>query len=344
MKQIEKLLKDLEKFSNESKDPSFNSANKNFKQETSSPFYFSTDFHFEKSISYIENLPKIKSDKIRVGLLLGESYFLSFLPELRKHVDIVILVDIEDRVLMNAEFLYTLMKESITCNDFALKYSSDENIMLKKEWGIVGTEVENNKKHKLKIDKKTALSLLLANNQMLGNKHFIETDQRYLQCRSSLLDLNFAFVKLDLLDPSSISQFKAILDKHNSMITIANVNNLLDYDANYAVRDAQNQKKDWSPTGKLYSTLLMLTKGQEISPRILFSRLNKDEGYKSLTSCQANSIYDYIKLTQAYAQEINKVTFKRQSKAISQFGAVYKNITTTNFSDVNEVESLRLKL
>jgi len=51
-------------------------------------FAFSNEHDFDETIKAIDLHPPIKTDKLRVAMLIGESNFISLLPELAKHADV----------------------------------------------------------------------------------------------------------------------------------------------------------------------------------------------------------------------------------------------------------------
>ena len=319
---MNELLKDLEKLSNQQEEVLRSESNKIFLDATEHVFYFSNDTNFSQSITYIESIPSKRSkDKIKVALWVGEGNLLSCLPELSKHVDLVVTLDIEEKVLEHAEFMYQLMKDNETCREFSLSYLNN-NILVKKEYKVIMRNEENKNKFSVPVNKEIAVKMLLINCEMLGEKHFIESDQRYLKCRAALRKIHLSFIKLDLLDSKSVVTFKSILAKNNVEIAIINITNLQDYDANYAARSFLECKQMWVPTGKLSNSLEILGTPSQASPIILYSRLDKKCDYKKLTSCQAASVTTYIKKIQEYAREINIFSHKLIAKG--QYGALFQ--------------------
>lgn len=312
MHKHKQLLQALKSFSNKQPNASLNLANNNYVAQETVPFFVSTDFEFDQSILYLRNTaPQNCPSKTRVALLVGESNFLSILPELQKHADTVILFDIEPKILEHNQFMYQLMTENKSLQDFKCQYSEQKNPLIENKYPLTVARLLKDSginRTKTTFNQEYAKRLLMKGQSMISTDHFTASHQRYLACRRALHKMQVQFIKLDLLNTKSIDCFKRILEQHSVTITVINLSNIFDYDGNYALRNHGTQPaKTWNTTGRLYDSLERCCEVEQ-QLIILYSRIELDENKRiqRLISRHAASVDEYILQTTEYSMQANK--------------------------------------
>lgn len=96
-----------------------------------SDFYpIASDTYFENSLNYCNEVSPMSTGEkrgCRVGLLVGDSFLLSALPSLKKHVDTVVVADYNPRMLDMIRFKLETLREAPTRQDFLNRLLSVEN-------------------------------------------------------------------------------------------------------------------------------------------------------------------------------------------------------------------------
>lgn len=156
----------------------------------------------------------IKNDK-NIGLVVGNGYILSLLPDLP--VNDVILADIEPAV---HHFIFYVKNLIINCNE--------ENF--EKKRALIQSEINQYiaevKKYKLLNDEES----LATEIESLGEKHFLYSEERFNICKKALLEKELLPIKLDLLDYHAVNKFAKLLIAEKLKISFINITNVADYD------------------------------------------------------------------------------------------------------------------
>lgn len=150
-----------------------------------------------------------------IGLVVGNGYILSLLPDLS--VSDIILIDIEPAVHHFILFIKDLILDTKE-NDFSKKR---DEIKLK-----INQYCQKIKTYRLLTEEDTLESEMDA----LGSRHFLFSEERFNQCKKALIEKDLLPIKLNILDYKSVNKFAAIIRKEGLEISFINVTNVGDYD------------------------------------------------------------------------------------------------------------------
>lgn len=232
-KQIQKLIKAFQAFDEEVAVTQFIKSN----------FYpFSNESGLGKMLGKLRAIvPFSKSKPLRVALLTGESSICSMLPELSKHCDVVLFVDINTYTMSHIRFLIGGLLARSSRKGFRQYYEPQHEVL--KNLDFEASEVTPD------IDMR---------QEELGDDFFLASKKRYKACREAVKQLEFGFAKFDLFNASTFSRFTAILTKHDAQITVFNATNLFEWDAETPLAKLDSTTK-WRPNGKVGQLIKKLT-------------------------------------------------------------------------------------
>lgn len=197
-------------------------------------FPFSNEHKFDETIKKLEKYDPCKTDKLRIAVLVGESNFLSFLPALKKHADIVILDDINEKIHKHTEHLLSCLIKSDSIKEFLKNY--EENHPLKSETWKRKVIPKNRTLMKMYEWKEITVDELLEDlkNQKevsCKDKHFLSSEEIFMQCKKAASELTFTHANINLLNQSECQSLAKTLAKHDAIVTVLNMTNLHDYDS-----------------------------------------------------------------------------------------------------------------
>lgn len=209
-----------------------NQLNKSFPIDYSSHFQvypFSNEHQYSKVLEQLKNSTNIfPRDKIRVALLFGESNFLSILPEISKHVDLIILADIEAKQHQHTKHLLECLSKSNTPDEFKNNYINNNplaNLAIKDDDNVSVLTIQ------LLIDMLTGK--LGATKLSLQDYHFLNSLERFNECKMVSNQVKFAHMHFNLLDKNQCKLFSELLINFNAILTFCNLTNIHDYDNEY---------------------------------------------------------------------------------------------------------------
>lgn len=173
----------------------------------------------------IENLENIQAPRttsqLRVGILFGESNFLSMLPSLTKLVDVVLLADVEPRMHQHTQHMLNLFKQTDSPEQFVAEYSNSnamDNVTL------TGESTPGLKHLTERLFSKKSQTYA-----SLKKYHFLHNQERYDACKQALDQLAVIQIKLDLTDMISCTQLANLLQIHQANFTLCNFTNIHHY-------------------------------------------------------------------------------------------------------------------
>ena len=178
-------------------------------------FYFSNEWNFSRTLRKLSEHPKISTDGIRVGVVTGEGFLLSILPELLDKIDVIVSNDIDARVRAHTRFLYNCLTHSNSIEEFKELYCDAKKNPLV-EFKSISNLWNHFTAHK--------------SDEILGKYHLLSSQERFLQCKSAAENLSWAWSNVDLLNSKECAEFKKILDEEKAVITLMNVSNVHCYD------------------------------------------------------------------------------------------------------------------
>ncbi|OGT37461.1 MAG: hypothetical protein A3F11_02240 [Gammaproteobacteria bacterium RIFCSPHIGHO2_12_FULL_37_14] len=189
---------------------------------------FSNEYNFGFTINKLSHYEPIKTEKLRIAILVGESHFLSLLPELQKHTDVIILNDINPKMHSHFNHLLKCLNEANTIQEFENKYRDNHPIKIENQkWYM-------NDSFMLKVVTIDSLSKRLMNDDVFfdggKDKIFTSSLERFQECKEAAKKIMFVHAKTDLLNENKCDELFSIIKKHDAVITLINMTNLHYYD------------------------------------------------------------------------------------------------------------------
>lgn len=186
-------------------------------------FAFSNEKYFSQALDeFITSMPR-KLNQVNIGLIFGESHILSMLPELAKQVNLVVFADIEPNLHKHIQHLLGCLIKSATISEFKSNYIINNPVVGINEWDL--------RKLMLGLEGDGVLD-------SLKNYHFLSSAERYNQCKTSLKELSFVNISLDLFNQLACERFSQILKKHAANLAFCNFSNIHHYDVEYKIKSA----------------------------------------------------------------------------------------------------------
>lgn len=238
-------------------------------------------------------MPRLPDSSLRVAVLVGESNFISLLPELERHVDLVVLVDIDPLVLGNCEFMLdALLKLELNEGDNPLEaylqsYLLPSNPVLEAKVPANAITVISDEGRSTSGKESTfigadVLRLLLgtkSNSASFGDPYFLHNETRFRACQQAAKNLKVATLNLDLFDTALNKKLVEILCANEAHVTVFNATNLFFHDAEKEIRTTEGL---WEDAGRLASNMvsLMVTVSE---PLIIYAVY---DGASTLPSCR----------------------------------------------------------
>lgn len=287
-----------------------------YKKYSKKPALFSNQHETQRQLDgMLRTQPISATASSRVAFLTGESFCLSMLPELKLHANIVVFNDLDPLVINNIRFMIHCLRHASNTEEFeALYYDPEHNPILKKRIQINGVHMLSSCGTMLNIP----CSALIVNDQLLkqllnsqyillGNSHFLASDERFQACRQALSELQFTYTHIDLFKPAQVQRFTNYIKDEDYQITLCNVTNLFEYDADFALRDCQEHHKKWQCRGKLFNCLEILLSAPE-DTLILHGHMDPHVNYRNLTSALAIGMGDFKEQCQSHIQLVQQST------------------------------------
>ncbi len=176
-------------------------------------YFFANDKNFSAILDGLNkdgSMPQ--SETIRAAVLIGESHFLSMLPELSRHCNLVILNDTSSAVNKFVGFLLEIFEASDTREAFEQKFKGEANPL----WKVKGNSP---------LRGRDFSSQMLAKDSA-GNKFFLASEDRFQACKTAAKNLRFCITGIDICKPQTLL---TCFQKHNAKLTVLNLTNVLDY-------------------------------------------------------------------------------------------------------------------
>ncbi len=180
------------------------------------PYIQSNEYGYQHVIRFLDRTTPILVSGIRVALLFGESNFLSIMPELSMHADLILLADIEGNIHAHNQHLLNCFDQSNNIGEFCQNYEKNNPI-------------EKILEH---TDKPISLEKIYCDNfrsPTLKNYCFLSDTERFNQCKESYKNLSFFSIHYDLGNQEKSSELAHILNQHGAKLTLCNFTNIHDY-------------------------------------------------------------------------------------------------------------------
>ncbi|EHL32023.1 hypothetical protein [Legionella drancourtii] len=261
-------------------------------------YLVSNELRYRNVIKALKNIEVNTSNQIRVGLLVGESNILSFLPHLAGICDLVLMTDIEPRIAIHNRHMIDCMLKTKTPAEFLNLYT--ENHPLKnRPINFDGTQTQCSSTMFKNLISGESIggcfhSSHTVQKESLGEYFFLNNAYTFMQCKHALLALPLLQIKLNISDENECSAFAKVLQMHQGRITFCNLSNI-----HYTVS-----------VEKLRTTVPLLLTSDPDGCRIMFSE-HAVENSSSLHTTLTEGIESYLQ-----AIEQNKLISLKE-----QFGA-----------------------
>ena len=229
-------------------------------------YAFSNENYYYNALSQLDNTPPIETSKLKAALVFGESRLLSILPEFAKHVNMIIIADIEFNLHAHTRHLLRCLKMASSIEEFIELYKTNNPVQDVSPWNI---------------------DLLLRGlngeqtNDSLREYHFLYSDNRFQQCKDALSKLAFVNINLNFLNKSECEKFSVILDKHSACLSICNFTNIHQYDMHKHIKSTTDIVLLNSP-----NCFFMYSTGPDYNLNTNFSVCKND--YFNLTNTYSN--------------------------------------------------------
>lgn len=204
---------------------------RNKKGESFELYPFSNEMNYEKVLNLLESASSKKTNKLRVAILFGESNFLSMIPELAKHADLILLADIEFRLHQHTKHLLDCFNKANNPQEFIDCYKVNNPIENQPLDWLAAANLGILQIAEITVLKDILLGKIEATKLSLTEKkHFLLSEERYKQCKQLRKNLSFIHIDFDLMDPQKAHILSDLLKSFESEITLCNFTNIHDYD------------------------------------------------------------------------------------------------------------------
>lgn len=156
----------------------------------------------------------IKSDKLRVGLIVGNGAILSSLPDVP--ADVVIMSDYNPFIHEWTLFTAHALEQSESIGDFRRRVYSEEN-PLYSELLKQGVKPDEGLQREIKD---------------LGQKHFLSSEKRFQECKEAVRKKQLLMAAVDLRDQTYLTKLAYSMKEQNAEVTFANLTNVWEHAGN----------------------------------------------------------------------------------------------------------------
>ncbi|MGI9282514.1 MAG: hypothetical protein ACR2PX_23205 [Endozoicomonas sp.] len=195
------------------------------KAENTTHFLVSNDGISDKNASIVTDLKERspgESNGLRVSCLIGESSFLSSLPELSRVSEAVLLIDYDPFVLYAFMSQLAIIRESgpdLTEEAFLEKFLDQ----------LYPDAIKQNQPAFVERQNAAFLRDYADAKKHLGDDHLFSSAARFAEVQAACKKLNVTPVYMDMFSASSHASMTRILNQHNATISCLNLTNLLEY-------------------------------------------------------------------------------------------------------------------
>lgn len=310
---LEKLIDDFNKLADSRrKDKKISNRYDPYKQP---PHVWCNEWDFQDTLKKLDEIPALKIyGKNNIAVVLGESFFLSCLPEFSKHIDTIFFVDLDNRILAHNLYMVSCLKLARTPEEFKNLLTDPANPILKlnipiKTIQIAGKSAirklsEHDRVTSGVLDASLLLLTLESNVGILGNKHFLHSQARFDKCKAALEKFSFFTLEADVFDHELMMKLGAEFININAAVRILNITNLFDYEGNYPLREIYRKQEKWQYGGQVFTSLEAIIDRPEQAV-IIYSVTAIEHEFRSLVSGVAFSLSEYKELMSHYAAMAN---------------------------------------
>jgi hypothetical protein len=182
----------------------------------------------QKSFKLLENLHQ-KSKKNTIGIVIGNGYILSLLPEIP--AEDILLLDNESLVHYFLLLIGNAILKTNSNRDFAL-LKEELIIFIKKLEQLI---YQHNSSDEKEIQEQVGKNL---DNEMkyLGDRHFLSSKSRFLVCKKALQQKELLPINVDIFNQKDMEELGKLLNKSACRVSFLNLTNVADYDTQHVLK------------------------------------------------------------------------------------------------------------
>lgn len=192
-------------------------------------FAFSNDLNYPHILSTLNSTKTTSKGKIKIGLLVGPSNFLSMLPELQSHgIDMLIMADIDCRVHHHSSHMLSCLKKSKDPYEYIQNYLINNPIENFRLPGIAPSLLSPANFYCTQ-----RLLLFIRDSEYvkkLKEYYFLSNLDRYLLCKKIANIIPIQKITLDLFDVANCLKLAKILQSFDAELIFCNITNIHQYD------------------------------------------------------------------------------------------------------------------
>ena len=238
------------------------------------------------------------TDKIKIAIVFGESNFISMLPELSIHADLLIMADIEPKIHKHNQYLWKCFNEAQVAYDYLSLYYDGDNPILNEALPWLGQGA--------KADKHILQNMLFGKcdltRQSLGELHVLWSEERFQACKQASNKIEFVQMNFDLMNANQCEELARLLNQSNATITFCNFTNIHDYmGGTVFLPESTRRLLQYSP-----NSLIMYALSQEAqnTSTTRFGQLFRTSIRTGLTTTLSEGLSEYYK----HALKLNEST------------------------------------
>lgn len=278
---------------------------------------FSNQTDFSSFLPLLDARTPLLTDTTRIAFLIGESHFLSLLPSLAQHADVVMLNDIDPLVRRHNRHLVRAIKQAGNREQFSTYYfDQTKNPALQNPVTITGIKIattngifSNKNALPVTLDENILQALLNTQPCTFGERHFLHSEETFQATKAAMDLVKIVHTNFDLFTPACIERYMQAMARANESfeITVCNVFNLFEYDSAAPMRTLARGDDPWEHSGQLFESLDQLLH-RSSETLMLYGLMNKERDYKCLTSSAVASLADYKTQMLIHQDEMNTQT------------------------------------
>ncbi len=201
-----------------------------------SHYFFSNEARVSDTINLLRAAEIKQTNKTRVAILVGESNFLSLLPELALHADLVVFADSDPFLIAHVAHMKKCFDDASSPDEFLKYYQINHPIdgqmfiASPEDWFIEKAE--------------RFCGILVEHKELDGCNefYFLASEERYQACKQAFNNLLFTQIKVNLFDQESLLACSALFKQFDAEVTLCNLTNVLEYYGPDYGRDEMRQQ------------------------------------------------------------------------------------------------------
>lgn len=282
-------------------------------------FPFSNEYEYDQVLTKLTTMDKLikmgalqikDQERIKVGVLFGESHFLSLLSGLSNYLDLVVLADVEPRQHKHVQHMLDCLNQANSPEEYIQAYLTNNPIL---------NEPLGSRRLSADIP---YLTRNIEGGGSCGSYYFLSNPEQFNACKEAAKKLSFVVIKLDLTNVEKCNQLSALLKQHNAIIKLCNLTNIHHYD-DYETLD----KSTLCLLRDTPDCLVMYALGQLSDLKTTISK-----GLSSYFSHCLNKTYSDIKVTDLIDENMAKNTSSSILPSISKHPIHNRGFFSTGLS------------